>query len=206
MTAEPTGHVVELAVEDDLPGLRMWSLAVQARPGRSNEGLRSQLRLLSDRYGGAHAIALRHQAIPHAYRVFFRHVGLDPDSRRTPIEEAVIERLRNGGFGSHGLVHDALLIALVETGVPVWALDEEAIVGHLQLRPATEQDTGVPIGRLAIADSVRALGELFGPLVAGVDPGPATQHVRLVAIAVEGVPQINVDEALFTAARALEGS
>ena len=47
-----------------------------------------------------------------------------PTTSRTPVEAAVVDRLLHGGFRSRGLLDDALLLAVVETGVPVWALDD----------------------------------------------------------------------------------
>jgi hypothetical protein len=41
--------------------------------------VKERLRELSDRFTGAQAITLRQKPIPWAYRVFFRHIGLDPD-------------------------------------------------------------------------------------------------------------------------------
>ena len=43
---------------------------------------------------------MRHQPIPWAYRVFYRHIGLDPDVQRTPVEELALERMKQGGFKS----------------------------------------------------------------------------------------------------------
>ena len=37
---------------------------------------------------------MRQEPVPWAYRVFFRQVGIDPDERRTPIEEIALERLQ----------------------------------------------------------------------------------------------------------------
>ena len=61
----------------------------------------------------------------------FAHIGLDPDIVRTPIEAAVLERMLRGGFLSGGLLSDVLLIALIDTGVAVWALDAESVDGPL---------------------------------------------------------------------------
>ena len=55
---------------------------------------------LSNRWGGAHAVGLRQRPVPAAYRVFFRHIGLDPDVVRTPVEEAMFARMMQGGFHS----------------------------------------------------------------------------------------------------------
>ena len=92
--------------------------------------------MLSDRFRGAQAIELRRQPVPHAYRVFFRHIGLDPDEHRTPVEALALERLKAGGFASRSVLDDALTIAVMETGVPVWALDAGRVEGELGLRPA----------------------------------------------------------------------
>ena len=108
----------------------------QARPGRSTPGLRERLKALSSRFYGAQAVQLRTDPIPHAYRVFYRHVGLDPDTERTPVEAAVVNRLLHGGFRSRGLVEDALLVAVAETGVPLWALDEATLDGAIGIRMA----------------------------------------------------------------------
>src|SRR6185312_7771091 len=109
---------------------------LDARSGPSPEALRERLRILSDRFRGAQAVELRRQPVPHAYRVFFRHIGLDPDEHRTPVEALAIERLKTGGFATRSVLDDALTIAVMETGVPVWALDARRVDGELGLRPA----------------------------------------------------------------------
>jgi hypothetical protein len=126
---EPTLGWVDLEVADEFPELRLIEMPVDARPGRSPESVRDHLRYLSNRYRGAQAVAQRQAAVPSAYRVFYRHVGLDPDADRTPAEAAMVDRLMHGGFKSENLVDDALLIALVETGVPIWALDATRVDG-----------------------------------------------------------------------------
>jgi DNA/RNA-binding domain of Phe-tRNA-synthetase-like protein len=198
-------------VHAELPELRLWCARVAARPGRSPRHLRERLRLLADRITGARAIDLRAEPIPHAYRVCFRHLGLDPDTDRTPIEAAVLERLRVGGFPSRGLVPDALLVALVETGVPVWALDDARVAGRLGIRPARAGERlgrGGPAGdlvpgRLVVADEAGPVAVLFGPPSAAHAVGARTTALRLYAIQVAGVPAIHVSEALWIAADAL---
>jgi DNA/RNA-binding domain of Phe-tRNA-synthetase-like protein len=71
---------------EEFPGLSIVTTGLEAAPGRSPEALRERLRLLSDRIAGPQAIQLRQNPIPWAYRVFFRQIGLDPDTTRTPIE------------------------------------------------------------------------------------------------------------------------
>jgi DNA/RNA-binding domain of Phe-tRNA-synthetase-like protein len=173
------------------PGLRLAWTELEATPGASPRELRARLRGLADRMRGADAIALRGRDVPHAHRVFFRHVGLDPDVVRTPVEAVALRRMREGGLRSQGLVADALTVAVLETGVGVWAFDAAVLVGALALREAD--------GRIVIADETGPVSVLFG------DPVPraaVTKHSRrlaLVAVGVPGVPDLVVEEALWTA-------
>lgn len=173
--------------------------------------MRERLAMLSNRVHGAQAIVMRQDAIPSAYRIFYRQTGLDPDSDRTPVEAAAVERLLRGGFKSQNLVDDALLIALVETGVPVWALDDETLDGPLGLREALDDDRlgraeGAPevrSGRLVVADAAGPVAVLFGELAPGHGVTSRTTRMRLFTVAVAGVPVIHVEEALWTCASIL---
>src|SRR5207253_8879623 len=166
-----------------LPGLRLLSTELQVErrgslTGRSPPDVHGRLRELSNRMRGATAVAMRRQPVPAAYRVFFRHIGLDPDTVRTPIEAAVLERMLRGGFLSGGLLEDVLLIALVDTGVPVWALDARGVDGPLGIRSSLDgerlgrsaQAPPLPPGRLVVADASTPLAVLFGELAPGHQP------------------------------------
>ncbi len=141
--AEPARGWCEREVEEELPGLRLVHLrAAVAHAGRgSPPAVRARLRELSNRWAGPHAVNLRQRAVPAAYRVFYRHIGLDPDVVRTPIEEAMLARMFQGGFHSNHLLADALLIALVDTGVPVWALNAAVVEGPLGIRASREGES-----------------------------------------------------------------
>ena len=200
----------ELARE--FPGLRLAWLVCRARPRPSPPDLRQRLMSLSNRFRGASVVALRTQPIPHAYRAFYRQIGLDPDSDRVPIERAATARLMDGQFRSRGLVEDALLIALVETGVPVWALDSDHVgAGGLGIRlsldgealGAGELAMRLPAQRLVVADAQRAHALLFGPLARGREISARTRSLMLFSVGVAGVPAIHVQEALWLAAEAL---
>jgi DNA/RNA-binding domain of Phe-tRNA-synthetase-like protein len=203
-------------VEQELPELQL--VVAQARAGRlgsvlasSPSGIEGRLHELSNRFRGARAVAVRREPVPAAYRVFFRHIGLDPDVVRTPIEEAALERMLRGGFLSGGLLEDVLLIALVDTGVPVWALDSDAVDGPLGIRLSSEgeplgRSAGAPVlpaGRLVVADASVALAILFGELAPGHEVSAGTSGLTLFAIQVSGVPSLYVEEALWTCRVAL---
>jgi DNA/RNA-binding domain of Phe-tRNA-synthetase-like protein len=200
----------ELSAE--FPGLRLDWVTVGSRAAASPRGVRRRLKLLSNRYRGASVIAMRTQPIPRAYRTFFHQIGLDPDSRRVPSEEAAVTRLLQGEFASRNLVDDARLIALVETGVPVWALDADHVdPGGLGIRMtaagerlgSSEYSHHLPPGRLAVADSRCVHAVLFGDVARDHAVGPRTERVALFAVAVDGVPAIHVEEALWLAVEVL---
>jgi DNA/RNA-binding domain of Phe-tRNA-synthetase-like protein len=197
----------------EFPGLRLHWTELEARVQDSPRDVRRRLRELSDRVAGAGVVAMRTQPIPHAYRAFYRQVGLDPDAARIPSEEAAVRRLLQGRFQSRGMLQDALLIGLVETGVPVWALDARRVeVDSLGIRAAASGDRlgssveGLALtpGQLVVADAASVHASLFGEPASDHAPGPGTQRIVLYAVAVDGVPAIHVEEALWVATDVLE--
>jgi DNA/RNA-binding domain of Phe-tRNA-synthetase-like protein len=215
--ADPSPGWCAREIEEELPGLRLIACdVVVSRPepltGDSPADVELRMRELSSRFRGGRAVGLRREPVPAAYRVFFRQIGMDPDVERTPIEAAVLERMLRGGFPSGGLIEDVLLIALLDTGVPVWALDAEALEGPLGIRCSAEGETlgggsdGLMLaaGRLVVADAAVALGVLFGELARAYSPNRRTRNVRLFAVQVEGVPTLFVEEALWSARTALD--
>ncbi len=199
-------------VAAEFPGLGIASIEVDGRPGRSSETVRRRLRDISDRFYGAHAIRMRERPIPWAYRAFFRQIGLDPDRTRTPVEELALERLRDGAFKARGLPADALTIATVETGVALRVFDAEQLHGKLCIRDSAPGEVlaGRPgelrQGTLVIADERSPAGLLFGATADGCAVTPATRRITIVAVQVNGVPQIAVDEALWMTAATLESA
>jgi DNA/RNA-binding domain of Phe-tRNA-synthetase-like protein len=200
---------VDPALAEEFPGLSIASTAIEATAGRSPEALRERLRSLSDRIAGAQAIQLRQKPIPWAYRVFFRHIGLDPDTTRTPIEQLIFERMHDGRFASRNRVEDALTIAMVEVGVALRAFDADRVEGRLGLRLSAEGElfagrtSPLPDGTIVVADEKRALGILFDRTAEGRGVKRGTGRVLLAAIGVRGVPDIALEEALWVAGSAL---
>lgn len=203
---------VEPRLREEFPGLRLAWTAVDARVRGSSREVERRLRELSNRYRGAGVVAMRTQPIPHAYRAFFRQVGLDPDAARIPSEAAAVRRLLHGTFQSRNALADALLIAVVETGVPVWALDARvAEVSSLGIRVSVAGDRlgvapdDLPLseGQLVVADAGAVHAALFGEPAPGHAPGPRTSRIILFAVGVDGVPGIHLEEALWVASDVL---
>jgi DNA/RNA-binding domain of Phe-tRNA-synthetase-like protein len=199
---------VEAELAGDFPELGLVHAPVEARPRRTPPEVKQRLRALADRYTGGKVVHMRQDAVPWAYRVFSRQVGIDPDVDRTPVEAIAVERLRHGGLKSENIVDDALTIAIAETGVPVIALDADRVEGELGLRLARagEQLAGVrPLSsrQIVVADDARPLALVLGEV--GHDAGVTkrTERMVLCALRVKGVPAISVEEALWTAADTL---
>ena len=193
---------IDADVAAEFPELRLqWADLPVLKPlRRTGDGLREQLRMMSDNFRGAQAVTMRSQPIHHAQRAFFRHIGLDPDRDRPPAEAMALERLRAGHFKPNNHLEDAITIAVMETGVPVWALDAAEVDGPLGIRPAAEGEPvgGIPLpaGRLVVADASRPVAVLYGDV--GFPPSKHTERVRLFTVQVAGVPSIHVEEALWT--------
>jgi DNA/RNA-binding domain of Phe-tRNA-synthetase-like protein len=202
----------ELRVE--FPELRLVTSTIEGGPARTPQDVKERLKVLSNRYTGQKAVALRQQPIPWAYRVFFRQVGIDPDEHRTPVEAYALERMRAGGFKSQNLLLDALTIATVETGVPVVAFDDEKLDGPLGLRLSEPGEyLGGPEGgrplssrQVVVADAERSVAVLFADFAEGVEPTSRTRRMRLASVQVKGVPDVSVEEALWTVAETVLGA
>jgi DNA/RNA-binding domain of Phe-tRNA-synthetase-like protein len=214
--SEPVWGWCEQEVQQELPGLGLMCASVEVEVGssllgRSPAPVLGRLRELSNRWRGPRAVNLRQEPIPAAYRVFFRHIGLDPDVTRTPIEAAVLERMMDGGFLSEGWLADVLTVALVDTGIPVWAFDADRLSGPLGIRVSRSgerlgQGSDAPElgpGRLVVADAENPLALLFAGPAEGYEPTASTHKLLLVSIQVSGVPGLHVEEALWTCRAAL---
>lgn len=207
--AAPEPGWIDPALAEEFPGLGIFTTTVDAGDGRSPEPLRARLRDLSDRVSGQEAILQRQRPIPWAYRVFFRHIGLDPDTTRTPPEELMLARIQGGRLRSAGRVADAIAIAVAESGVAVLAFDADRIAGRLGLRTATEDErfagrtTPLATGTIVIADEEHSVAILFRAIAGGVEVGRGTTRTTLAAIRVKGVPDVAIEEALWLAASAM---
>lgn len=208
---EPSEGWIAGDLAAEFPDLKLLEMTVPARDGRSGRDLRERLRAQARRWYGAKAIAVRSQPVPQAFRVFFRQIGLDPDATRTPMEQVVLDRLMHGDLRSRGVVADAVTLAIIETGVPVWALDHDALDGALGLRGALPGERlgegpyadDQPPGRLVLADGAGPVSVLFGDVAPSRAVSRPTRAVRLCSMRVAGVPEVHAEEALWLCAEAL---
>jgi DNA/RNA-binding domain of Phe-tRNA-synthetase-like protein len=204
--------VVHPQLASEFPALAIHWRHVEAGSGRSPQPVRERLREMSNRISGAKAVQMRQEAVPWAYRVFFRQVGIDPDERRTPTEQIVLDRLKHGGFKSRNLLDDAITIATFETGVPVIAFDADRVRPpvHLRLSEPGELmgESGRPLssGQIVVADQERALSVLFADLDPDCGVTRRTCRMTVVAVQVAGVPDIAIEEALWTVEEIVTGA
>lgn len=218
-SVEPVSGWCENEVQQELPGLGLMFTSLRVEPGRSLTGtsppdVLERLRDLSNRWRGPRAVNVRQEPIPAAYRVFYRHIGLDPDLRRTPLEAAVLERMMDGGFLSEGWLADVLTLALVDTAIPVWAFDAAAVEGPLGIRVSRHgerlgQGAIAPelgVGRLVVADAEKPLAMLFDAPAEGYAATAATVELAIFSIQVAGVPALHLEEALWICRGALTGA
>jgi DNA/RNA-binding domain of Phe-tRNA-synthetase-like protein len=208
LTSIDSGYLAP-ALREEFPGLALRYVTVERGSGRSPREVRERLARLSDRFGGAQAIVLRQKPIPWSYRVFFRHIGLDPDRTLTPVEQLALDRMKEGRFRSRNLLDDALTIATVESGVAIRAFDADRTEGQLGIRPSEPGEDlegrpgDLPPGTLVIADTRRPLALLFGATGSGRGVHPRTSRTILAAVQVKGVPDVAVEEALWLAVEVL---
>jgi DNA/RNA-binding domain of Phe-tRNA-synthetase-like protein len=154
-------------------------------------------------------VTLRQQSIPWAYRVFYRHIGLDPDQTPTPVEQIALDRMKHGRFRSRNRVDDALTIAMAEVGVALLAFDADRVEARVGLRLSAPGErfegrtSPLPDGTIVVADQERALAVLFGKMAERRGVSGKTARTLLVAIGVRGVPDVALEEALWVAASSM---
>lgn len=197
---------------DELPGLGLYWLSVDARPAKTPAAVRERMRALASRITGARVVQSRQDTVPWSYRVLWRRLGVDPDTDRTPIEALMVERLEHGGLPSRGMPRDAVVVATLETGVPIVVADAAKVVGSPGLRPAATGETldgperELRSGEVVYADEQAPLARLDGELAADRAVDGDTTAMVVCALAAAAVSQIEIEEALWIAAGMLESA
>lgn len=208
---EPQPGWVSDELRAEFPELRLWQVEVAAVPRPSSRSMRERMRHLSDRFRPADPFLSGRGRVQQAYRACYRHLGLDPDVTRTPADTAAVEAVLHGELATRSLLDDALLITVVETGVPVWAADSRRLEGGLGLRVAAagerlgprRRSPQVPAGRLVVADRTGALAELFGDLGPRYRVRRSTRRMTLYAVQVADVVDVDVTSAVWSCAELL---
>jgi TetR/AcrR family transcriptional regulator len=188
-------------LREDFPELSIWLAETRARMQPSPAPVARRLAAAGERLTGADAIGSRSESTPWAYRVFARRLGIDPDAAGSVVEAAALQQADELPAGAT-VPADAQLIAVAETGVPVLAFDADRLDGDPWLRRAIPGervgDQPIEPGRPVLADRTRVLAAPFGP----ADPAAAvteeTERMTFVALQVKGVPDVGVEEALWT--------
>jgi TetR/AcrR family transcriptional regulator len=183
------------ALRSELPELALWTAEVAAHPAaKSSTAVRRRLKQLANRPSGE---GTPRESTPWAYRVLLRQLGVDPSEARSLAERLALRPDELQGLGSAGLPGDALAIATLETGVPLLAFDAAKLRGELALRRARAGEAFD--GRVVIADERSPVAALFGETATAVMPGGKTKRIALAAVQAKGVPDLSVEEALWTA-------
>jgi hypothetical protein len=126
---------IDPRVSDEHPGLRVWTASVPAGAGRTRPSCATGCGC----WQTASAAPRRSRCGPG--RCLGRTAcstaisGSTPDVTRTPVEELAVERLLKGRFSARGLPEDALALATLETGVPVYAVDAAGSPARWSWRP-----------------------------------------------------------------------
>ena len=192
----PRPGSVAADVAEEFPRCGCSTSSSRRAPGRSPRGVSDLLGHVR-RFRGAQAVAMRQEPIPWAYRVFFRHIGLDPDADRTPIEAAAVDRLIQGGCQ---LAQPARRRAADRAGrdrSSALGARRRQVQGALAIRLDADGRAARPrraarpwpAGRLVVADERSPLAVLFGDLAPGHVVTSRTTRMSLFTVQVQGVPR-----------------
>lgn len=185
---------IAAALQDDFPDLDL--VETVAAVAVSRHDTQARLRRLDQRVDGRRALAMRTEPVPRAYRAFARQIGLDGEADAGTLAALLRARIVRGTLPSTCPVADVCTIAMIETGVPVWGLDGQRVVGPLRIETADDLS-------LVVREAERVVAPLLGAPVDPLATTTDTRVARLYAIVVAGVPRATVLEALWVAEQAL---
>ncbi|MCX6394696.1 MAG: hypothetical protein NTY57_07610 [Solirubrobacterales bacterium] len=176
----------ELAAE--LPGIGILWVAVQGGARPDSLGLQLELDHAADRITGATAVLANTEPVSAHYRALRAQLGMDPDTGSGTLESIVRRRLLEGGFRPNGIPGDALALATLETGVPLWALAlEPAQTGDPTIVPALFLDVDKKTGAVSIFNGELPVCVLFGEPAAEAVVAKKSESYVVVALVAPGV-------------------
>lgn len=195
----------------ELGAVELWTTTATVSRGAHDAG-RERLGRLSGSLHAAARIRERAGRLAHpAYPAFERQLGLDPVVPPTALERAAREVVVTGQLLPLEPVHDVRLAILAEAGVPLGALDARRVRGPWSLRPAAGADrwggrgAAVPGGQVVVAGADGPVAPVVGDPPRALAAGRRTRTVVLYAVGVPGMPEWEVSEAVWRAARYLSG-
>jgi TetR/AcrR family transcriptional regulator len=183
----------------ELPELALWTAELEAKPTASPKSVLGRLKALGSRVSAAEATGARRESTPWAYRVLARQLGEADTKGACLIEQLALRPAEAGELRSGGLPHDALLIAVLETGVPLLAFDADRLEGGLALRRARAGEPLGGEGSVVVADRQRPVAVLLGEQAQDTAVSKRTRRIVLAAVQAKGVGNLAVEEALWTA-------
>lgn len=183
------------------PYLNLFVTEVPNQPStRARHDLAERLGRLAERIGAQQVLRQHEQEVPHAFRKLYLQMGIDPGVHLTPIDAVLQERIAYGQFRSMGLVDDALKVALLETGVPIWATDSAKVSGELALQmPAVESESGSASMVPLVTDDRGTIGPIGSAPEARYAVDRKSKDLTLFAVQCDGISTMHVDESLWLA-------
>lgn len=193
---------------EEHPGLDLFSwTTATAWPSRKSPWAKDWLARLSTRVDGPAVLGAHREEAPGAHRRFLQRIGRDPAEDRSPQEAAYHARIKHGGFPVRGAPHDVLLIALLETGVPIWAVDADGLQGGLGLRRSLAGELGDPDEgpdvppdarrEPVVVDDAGVVAEVCRPPRAAHRATKKTARTTFFCVRVPGLSDLRVDEAVW---------
>lgn len=207
---------IDNVVAASFPDLGLhWARSLVSFMPASRKAAKAGLRELSASHQTGRAIVRGADPTVFAHEIFFRRIGLDPyKAPRTPAQAVMADRLLRGEFKSRSLIEDAGLIALIETGVSVSAMDARGFTEALGIRevwPGEDMQSAdgkaAPLrpGALVVAAGGPPMAAVFGRVAERWQVTKATAEVLLFAIRPPGVAALQADEALWIARSIVTG-
>lgn len=205
---DPSTCEVAGSVEEAHPGLQLLELTVPLGDRRKTPTVRDRLERLSTSVVGDDLLNARRSQVPGAFRALYLDLGRDPDLDPPPYEATLYRRMAAGGFFARGMPEDALLIALIETGVALWAVDADRVDGPLRLVHADPRDAepGARAEAIAVVDDRGIVADVGREPRATRAVSRRTVRVTLFGVQPPGVTDVHVHEAFWLCASFVRGA
>jgi len=185
--SEILAGAVSPEVESEFPGIGVRFCFVAGGPSKTPAGLSQELDLAADRITGAQAVRVAAEPVAALYRALRAQLGMDPSVGEGTAEDVIRRRLLEGGFRPSGIPADAITLATLETGIPLWAFGVSKALSGPRISLWSDPSTGVVELR---SDDLR-MATLFGEPHPEFEVTRKSEQMCLVALVAPGVvPEI----------------